>query len=241
MALYREQGLVLRSYKLGEADRIVNVLSQGRGKVRAVVKGVRRPSSRFGARLEPFSHVDLQLAEGRNLEIVSQAELITSFAALRNDYAVSACAATMSEAADRVAQEGERFNRLFVLLHDGLSALATGGDPVLVTDAYLMRLASVAGYHLHLHACLACGAPGRHAVFSIAAGGALCPQCAPVDGQPLEPGVTALLSQLAESRWDELATDGLSTRERRAAGALVHRYVTYHLGKPLSSWELVPR
>ncbi|MFW6010175.1 MAG: DNA repair protein RecO, partial [Actinomycetota bacterium] len=83
MATYREQGIVLRSYKLGETDRIVHLLGQRRGKIRAVAKGVRRPGSRFGGRLEVFSHVDLQLYEGRNLDVVSQAELVASHAAVR--------------------------------------------------------------------------------------------------------------------------------------------------------------
>src|SRR5688500_4363519 len=125
MALYREQGIVLRTYKLGETDRIVNLLTQGRGKVRAVAKGVRRPGSKFGGRLEPFSHVDLQLYEGRNLHIINQAELITSFSAAREDFALAACGSAMVEAADRIAQEDERSNRLVLLLLDGLRALAT--------------------------------------------------------------------------------------------------------------------
>ena len=75
-ALYRDEGVVLRTQKLGEADRIVTVLTRRHGRVRAVAKGVRRTKSRFGARLEPFSHVDLQLYTGRNLDIVSQAESI---------------------------------------------------------------------------------------------------------------------------------------------------------------------
>src|SRR5680860_1084881 len=107
MALYREQGLVLRTYKLGETDRILHLLTPGRGKVRAVAKGVRRPGSRFGGRLEPFSHVDLQLYEGRNLDLISQAELITPFAKVRADFGLSACGSAMAEGADRVAQEEE--------------------------------------------------------------------------------------------------------------------------------------
>src|SRR5215212_2162225 len=111
MALYREQGIVLRTYKLGETDRIVNLLTQGRGKVRAVAKGVRRPGSKFGGRLELFSHVDLQLYEGRELDIVTQAELVASFTAVREDFVLSACGSTMVEAADRVAQVDERSTR----------------------------------------------------------------------------------------------------------------------------------
>jgi DNA repair protein RecO (recombination protein O) len=242
MPLYREQGIVLRTYKLGETDRIVNVLTPGRGKVRAVAKGVRRPGSRIGGRLEPFSHVDLQLYEGRNLDIVNQVELITSFDDVRTDFALSACGSTMAEAADRVAQEAEGSNRLFLLLLDGLRALTRfPGQPALLLDAFLFRLASVAGYHPYLEACAECGAPGRHGVFAIAVGGSLCEGCAPPHSRALDPGVIDLLHDLGIADWPALAASEAQPRVRRAAGAVVNSFLTYHLGKPLKSWDLVPR
>ena len=242
MALYREQGIVLRTYKLGETDRIVNLLTQGRGKVRAVAKGVRRPGSKFGGRLEPFSHVDLQLYEGRSLDIISQAELITPFDAVRDDFALSACGSAMVEAADRIAQEEERSNRLVLLLLEGLRALAAAPPhPSAVLDAFLLRLASVAGYHPYLDACASCGAPGAHAVFHLAAGGVLCPTCAPAGSHAFDPRVIALLSTLAHGDLRVLGSDGAEPRVRRAAGALVNSFLTYHLGKPLRAWDLVPR
>lgn len=242
MALYREQGVVLRSYKLGETDRIVHLLTQGRGKVRAVAKGVRRPGSKFGGRLEPFSHVDLQLYSGRTLDIVTQAELIASFAPVRSDFALSACGSAMVEAADRVAQEDERSVRLVLLLLDGLRALARSPrHPSVVLDAYLFRLASVAGYHPYLDACAGCGAPGRHRVFHLAAGGVLCTVCAPAGTRALEAGVLDLLAGLGRADWVDL--DGFAEQPRlcRAAGALVNSFLTYHLGKPLRAWDVVPR
>ena len=242
MALYREQGIVLRTYKLGETDRIVNLLTQGRGKVRAVAKGVRRPGSKFGGRLEPFSHVDLQLYEGRNLGIISQAELITPFDEVRDDFALSACGSAMVEAADRIAQEDERSNQLVLLLLDGLRALAMHPeDPSTVLDAYLLRLASVAGYHPYLDACASCGTPGRHQVFHLAAGGVLCPTCAPAGSHAFDPQVMTLLSSLATGDLRRLETAGAEPRVRRAAGTLVNSFLTYHLGKPLRAWDLVPR
>ncbi|MDP8960314.1 MAG: DNA repair protein RecO, partial [Actinomycetota bacterium] len=174
MSLYREQGIVLRTYKLGETDRILHVLSQGRGKVRAVAKGIRRPGSRFGGRLEPFSHVDLQFHAGRNLDVISQAELIESFAALRENFSLSACAATMVEAADRVAQEDERNLPLFLLLRAGLQALmARPPYPAIFVDAYLLRLAGVAGFHVFVDACANCRRSGEHRYLSVTAGGML--------------------------------------------------------------------
>jgi len=241
MALYRDQGIVLRTYKLGEADRILHLLTQGRGKVRAVAKGVRKTMSRFGGRLEPFSHVDLQLYEGPNLDIVTSADLLTPFAPVRADFALSACGSAMVEAADRVAQEDERSNRLFLLLLDGLRTLERApATPASVLDGYLFRLASVAGYHPYLDACAACGAPGRHTVFSLAAGGTLCPDCAPADSHPLDPEVLSLLRAFGQGDLAGLAATS-APRVRRAAGAVVNSFLTYHLGKPLASWEFVPR
>lgn len=242
MALYREQGIVLRTYKLGETDRIVHLLGQGRGKIRAVAKGVRRPGSKLGGRLEPFSHVDLQLYEGRDLDIVTQAELITPFSELRQDWTCSVCASAMVEAADQLSQPRERSTPLFLLLLDGLRAL--GGaprHPALVLDAYLLRLTAVAGYQPSLDSCASCGDPGAHRVFSIAGGGVLCVACAPGGSRPLDAGARALLDVLARSSWADLAEADVEPRTRRIAGTLLHSFLAYHLGRPLRSWDLVPR
>jgi DNA repair protein RecO (recombination protein O) len=242
MALYREQGIVLRTYKLGETDRIVHLLTQGRGKVRAVAKGVRRPGSRFGGRLEPYSHVDCQLYEGRNLDMITSGELITPFAEVRSDFALSACGSAMVEGADRVAQEDERSLPLFLLLLDGLRALAaTPLRPSLVLDAYLLRLATVAGYHPYLDACTGCGEPQARAVFHVAAGGLLCSTCVPGGGQELRPGSLALLRRLVGVSWDALDDPETEERDRRLVAGLVNSYLTYHLGRPLRAWDLVPR
>ena len=105
--LYRDEGIVLRTYKLGEADRIIVFVTRGRGKVRAVAKGVRKTKSKFGSRLEPMSHVALQLYEGRELDIVTQAESIEHFRVIRDDLDRIARASAMLEAVDQMAQEGE--------------------------------------------------------------------------------------------------------------------------------------
>jgi DNA repair protein RecO (recombination protein O) len=161
---------------------------------------------------------------------------------VRTDFALSACGSTMAEAADRVAQEAEGSNRLFLLLLDGLRALTRfPGQPALLLDAYLFRLASVAGYHPYLDACAECGAPGRHGVFAIAVGGSLCAGCAPPHSRALDPSVIDLLHDLGVADWPALAASAAQPRVRRAAGAVVNSFLTYHLGKPLKSWDLVPR
>ena len=242
MPLYREQAVVLRTYKLGETDRILNLLTSGRGKVRAVAKGVRRPGSRFGGRLEPFSHVDLQLYEGRNLDVVSQAELIAAHAPVRADYASSACGSAVVEAADLLAQENERALRLYLLVLDALRALAQAPRaPALVLDGFLLRLAHLEGYGPGLDACVMCSAPGSHAVLSIAEGGVVCPGCAPPGSTPLASEVVAALHAIGAGPLAELGDLQCSGRARRATGALTHSYLAYHLGKPLRAVDLVPR
>ena len=243
MATYREQGIVLRTYKLGETDRILHLMTQGRGKVRAVAKGVRRPGSRFGGRLEPYSHVDLQLYEGRNLDVVNQAELIAPHAKVRDDFARSACAATMAELVDVVAQEGERDNPLFLLLRAGLQALdAEPPHPAVFVDAFLLRLASVVGFHAYVDACAVCRRPGPHAFLSVKAGGLLCADCAPPGTRAVDPATLELVRLFGRpGAWSALSTVSGESAAERTAAAYVRAFVEHHLDRRLRSYELIPR
>ncbi|MTV26292.1 DNA repair protein RecO [Nitriliruptoraceae bacterium ZYF776] len=244
MATYREQGIVLRTYKLGETDRIVHLLTQGRGKVRAVAKGVRRPGSRFGGRLEPYSHVDLQLYEGRNLDVVNQAELLAPFAAVRADWERSACAATMCELTDQIAQEGERDNALFLLLRAGLQALEAGPpDPTVFVDAFLLRAAAIAGFRADAARCAICQRPGPHAFLSVKVGGTLCPDHAPTGTRAVARPVVELLTLLAApGEWASLpAAAAVDAEAHRTAASYVRSFVEHHLHRQLRSYDLLPR
>ena len=146
----------------------------------------------------------------------------------------------MVEAADVISQEGERSNRLYVLLLDGLRQLgAQPSRPAGVLDAFLLRLMSVAGYHPQLDDCAGCGRPGPHGVFHLAAGGVVCAGCAPGGARPLDAQTMQLLRALAAADWGvDAAAD---QRARRAVGALINSYLAHHLGRSLKAWELVPR
>ena len=136
MALYRDRGVVLRTYRLGEADRIVVLLTRGHGKVRAVAKGVRRTKSRFGARLEPPSHVELLLYEGRGeLDVVSQAESVDHLRPLREDLDRLGRAMAVLEAADQLALEREPNPRLYDMLVGALRTLADTDAPLVVAGS----------------------------------------------------------------------------------------------------------
>ncbi len=116
VSIRSDQGIVLRSYPFGEADRVVVLLSPNRGKLRTVAKGVRKTKSRFGGRLEPFTHVDLIVYEGRNLDTITQVAVIEAFPFMRSDLDRVMAAGTMVEAIDAVAQEGQNSTRLFLLV-----------------------------------------------------------------------------------------------------------------------------
>lgn len=177
--LYRDRGVVLRSIKLGETDRIVTFLTEGRGKVRAVAKGVRKPKSRFGARLEPTTHLNLQLYEGRNLDVVTQVETIDSNRQLRETYGAFTQAIAMLEAVDHVAQEGEANVPLYRMLAAALRTLAE--DPVpAVSAAFFWKLLALEGVSPVLDACVHCDETvvDVAATFDVAEGGVLCRACA---------------------------------------------------------------
>ena len=246
MNLYREQGVVLRTYKLGEADRIVVLMTQGAGKVRAVAKGVRKPTSRFGGRLEPFSHIDLSLYKGRNLDIVTQVEAVSAFPRLREDYDRVTAGTAMLEAVDQVAEEGEPAVRLFLLLVRGLRALdaqpgARAPEPSIVLDAFLLKLLAVEGYRPALTECTACGAPGPHARFSSARGGALCGRCRSGAEALLDLATLPLLAELLEGELGAVPVATPRPSARREAGTIVRSFVEFHLDRRLRSYPLVAR
>lgn len=193
MPLYRDRGVVLRTYKLGEADRIVVVLTPLHGKVRAVAKGVRRTKSRIGGRLEPLSHVDLILYEGRELDIVSQAETVEPWRALREDLELLSQGLAMAEAAEQVAQEREPAEPLYRMLVGALRALVVHPGP-LVVAAFYWKLLALDGAAPLLAECASCGGqpPAVSLVaFDMGEGGALCRDCR--RGQPLSQAGLELL------------------------------------------------
>jgi len=240
--LYRDQGVVLRTIKLGETDRIVTLLTQGHGKVRAVAKGVRRTKSKFGARLEPFSHVDLQLYTGRNLDIVSQAESIRAYGqTIAGDYSAYTAGTAVLETADRLtAEEKEPSLRLFLLVVGALRSLAEQAHPSgLVLDAFLLRAMSVAGWEPALHGCARCGEEGPHRHFSVPAGGMVCPACRPTGSSMPSPVTIELLEALLTGDWDRAeASQGTNRRE---GSGLVAALLQWHLERGLRSLPLVDR
>ena len=201
---YRETGVVLRTQKLGESDLIITVLTQGRGRVRVVARGVRRTSSRIGARLEPFSMVDIQCYEGRSLDSVNQVETLASYGAtLSGDYGRWTAGQAMLETAERLtSEEGEPATQQFLLLVGGLRSLAAGEHEAgLILDSFLLRSLSVAGWAPSFAACARCSAPGPHRAFNASAGGALCAGCKIPGSSVPSAGTLELMGALLAGDW----------------------------------------
>lgn len=239
---YRDSGVVLRVTKLGEADRIVTLLTRRTGRVRAVAKGVRRTKSRFGGRLEPFSHVEMQLYAGRNLDIVTQAESLDSFGSvLAADYGKYTAATAIAETAERLtAEEREPSLRLYLLLVSALRALTDADrDPSLVLDSFLLRAMALAGWAPALSECARCSSPGPHAAFHIAAGGLLCQNCRSVGSARPAPATLELMAALADGEWR--IANAAGSAHRREASGLVAALLQYHLERGLRSLPMVDR
>jgi len=242
MPNYRDEGIVLRTQKLGEADRIITILTRSHGRIRAVAKGVRRTSSRLGSRVEPFSHVDLQLYVGRNLDVVTQAESLASYGSMISaDYPRWTAGQAMLETAERfTAEEREPAVQQFLLLVGGLRALSGGErDPGLVLDSYLLRSLAVAGYAPSFDACARCGAQGPHRSFNVAAGGSVCSSCRPPGSASPAEATLELLAALLSGDWT--IAEQSDQRARREGGGLTAAYLQWHLDRGLRSLPLVER
>ena len=225
--LYKDEAVVLRTMRLGEADRIVTFAGRAQGKIRAVAKGVRKTKSRFGGRLEPFTQVSLVLWRGRSdLDIVTQVEAIEPNRLVREDLDRFALGEVMLEAVDRVVQEKEASPRVYHLLVEGLRGLGVSGSP-LVLAWFLLRLSGVAGFAPSLDGCTECGAPALW--FSPGQGGAVCGSCRSSEAAPVAPGVLKLLHDLlVEGAW--MRTDPEIVT---AATKLARSYAEYHLERRL--------
>jgi len=227
MAIRTDQGIVLRSYPFGESHKVVILVSPSRGKVRTVAKGVRKTKSRFGGRLEPFTHVEVVLYEGRELDTITQVEVVESYPRLRGDLEAVGTASTMAEVVDYVAHEDEAATAVFLALRRGLLALESGERGPDVLARFLLAVADGLGLAPSLAGCAACGADDA-VRFSFGAGGAVCESCASAGAVRLREGVLEHLADLRAGRVTDPATadDALG---------VVRRFVEYHLDRRFGS------
>lgn len=183
MAAYKSKGIVLRSMRYGEADRILDLYTRDVGFVSAIAKGIRRTRSRFGGRLEPLSCVDFMAYGGRNLDTITQVEVLRSFHGVRENLARFEAAGDMVGSVRALSGGGEADRRVFNLLYKALAALEERDSGFRAVEAaFSLKLAILSGYAPQIDACMGCereltGAEPGHLYFAPEYGGLLCSDC----------------------------------------------------------------
>ncbi len=231
MAVYRNKGIVLRSIRYGEADRILDLYTRDAGLVSVVAKGIRRTKSRFGGRLEPLSCVDFLAYEGRTLDTITQVEVLRTFHGVRENLKGLEAAGGMVANVRALSGGDEADRRVFNLLYHALEALeARIGDTTSIEAAFSLKLSILAGYAIRLDACISCerdpdeAAEGDYSYFAPALGGVLCADCrsTTADSFPLPPDTLSALQNLVVHPIREAAVEKrLEESVRRVVSAHV--------------------
>lgn len=243
--LYRIAAIVLKRRDSGEADRMLTVMSRGRGKMTLLAKGVRRQASRKAGHIEPFTYVDLLVARGRNIDLVTQAETIEPHRQLREDLLRSTWAYYVCELADAFTLEGDPNALAFDLLLETLGRLDRSEQITLAARYFELHLLSLAGYQPQLFRCLQCDALLNPEVnyLSLGRGGALCPAhgAAEHDTIAMPLPVFKVLRFLQTRPWEQVALLQLSPAVAQQTESLLARYLVYHLEHKLSSPAFLQR
>jgi DNA repair protein RecO (recombination protein O) len=234
MPTYKDDAIVLRTHLLGESDKIVTLLGRKRGKIRAVAKGIRKTTSRFGARLEPFNQVEALFYEGKSLDIIQQAEALASHSeAIGKDYGKYTTAMVMVETADKLTDHDYQPAHYSLLL-GGLRALAAGEhESSLIVDSYLLRALALAGWSPSFDVCAVTGNTGDHSAFAVSLGGVVSDEVAPPGSPRLQEGAKALLQALIQGDWPVIEASEGSTRVQ--VSGLIAAYTQYHLERHVKS------
>lgn len=241
----RTETIVLRQQVLGEADLVLTLLTPDRGKLRAIAKGVRRLSSRKAGHLDLFMRADVLLSLGRNLDIISEAQTLDSYRAVREDLLRSSYASYCVELLDRFTPDGETNHALYWLLADTLSRLSGSGNLALTARHYELHLLDLVGFRPELERCLGRGEQvqpeDQH--FDPLAGGVLCPRCGSQrrGARPISVDVLRLMRFLQRSPYN--AVQNLCLRPDVAADLerTQLRYITVQLERQLKSVDFLER
>ncbi len=237
---YRVEAVVLRHVDYGEADRILTLYARQLGKTRALVKGARKITSRKAGHLEPFTQVKLQLAKGRDLPLVTQADTLEAYLPIRDDLVLTGQAAYIVELLDRLTYEDGLENPgIFQLLTETLKRLAAKTDPWLATRFYEMRLLDHLGFRPKLFECANCGKEilPEDQFFSFAAGGVICPNCGRTVPNLKQISVEALkyLRHFQRSGYGEARRARPTPEVRQETEDLMQGYFTYLLERELKT------
>jgi len=236
---------VLRRTDFGEADRLLTVFTPGRGKLRLVAKGARKPSSRKSGHVELFSHGQFMVAVGRELDILTQAETLEPFLPLREDLLRTTYAYYVAELADAFTAERDENGPLFRLLMDAFGWLCTAADLSLAARYYELHLLGLVGYQPQLFACVGCRKPLEPEVsyLSAADGGILCPRCGTdwIGATELSVNALKVLRFLQTRAWETCHLLRLNPSTRAEIERVMNDYITYHLERKLKSVDFIHR
>ena len=243
---FRASAVVLRHADWGEADRLLTLYTREQGFVRALAKGARKITSRKAGHLEPFTHVTIQLAKGRDLLIVTQVETINAFLPLRDDLEKTGYASYIMELLLRFSYEEEGANpSVFKLLVETLGRVEAEEDAWLPVRYYEMRLLDAVGFRPHLFECANCGREilPEDQFFSFMAGGVICPRCG--EGLPNLAGISLetlrYLRHFQRSSYKDASRARPSPEVRKEAETLMQGYFTYLLERELNSPGFINR
>lgn len=250
--LYRVQAIILKRSDFGEADRLLTLYTPDLGKLRAIAKGARKPSSRKSGHVELFSHSILLLAKGAHLDIVTQAETIDPFVRLRSDLERLGHAYYLAELVDRFSEEGTENRPLFDLLLHTLHWLCdVGNDPVLVARFSELQLLQHVGYRPQLYHCVNCGSelePVEN-YFSAEAGGIIDPNCMRTarnelaghgrDARAISVNALKVLRFMQTREFETVRTLRLSTEVLGEVESLMSQYIAHHLERNLKSVDFL--
>lgn len=240
MALYKAQGIVLRTRNLGEADKIVTLFTHERGKAEAVARGVRRPRSQFVGVTQSFTHGQYLIYEGKSLDTLRQGDIVRSFRSLREDLHKMAYASYVAELVHRTTELNDPHPDLFALLLSVQQLLAAGEQPELSTRYFELQLLTQLGFQPHLEGCVQCGGEAS-AAFSAELGGLLCERCRGADVTAVRVDKEALevLRYLARAQPTRLGVLKPSIGALRTLANVLPRFCALRIGRPLYSLEFL--
>jgi DNA repair protein RecO (recombination protein O) len=241
--VYKTQAIVLRQRKLGEADKIVTLYTSHGGRLDAVAKGVRRTKSRLAGHLEPLTLGSYLLAEGRELDIVTQAETVEAFPGLREDLERLSRGLYCAELVDRLTPERSEGNPIFRLLQETLGYLSTSPNYELAVRRFELRLMDQLGYRPALAACAVCDTPLQPQTnyWSVSGGGVICQGCADdsLRLMPLSLNALKMLRLIERASFEEAARVRLSGELAMELQTCLGDYVRYVMERDVRSARFV--
>lgn len=243
--LYRTEGIILRRHDLGETDRILTIYTRDYGKVKAVAKGVRKPSSRKAGHVELFMRADLLLSKGRTLDVVNQVEMVDGFLAVREDLMRASYAAHFVELLDAFTEEGDENRMMYKLLCDGFAWLSSTPDLQRTARYYELRLLDLAGYRPQLYRCANCDRKieARDQYYSVFDGGVLCQTCGPdrPRSRPISLRALKVLRYMQREPFEVVEQVALGDAAHIECERILYDILTYHLERRLRSAAFLDR